>query len=73
MSDEVKPACDLCGDVGILHLHALCHPSAPLRAELDGPAGTLKLYCYDRDCNRLVATFNISGVTAARQNRWGKS
>lgn len=47
------PKCDLCDDVGKLHLRGKCHPTAPLRAEFD--KGILSLYCYVPECNRLVA------------------
>lgn len=50
-----EPKCDLCGDTGELHLRGKCHPTAPLRAELED--GVLSLYCYIPECNRLVAQF----------------
>ena len=51
--------CELCqdGKDAMLFLHAICHPTAPLRAQLDGT--TLTLYCYVPTCNRLVATFEV--------------
>ena len=52
---KAQPSCDLClcGDAGLLDLHARCHPRAPLRAETEN--GMLSLYCYVPECNRLVA------------------
>ena len=51
--------CEFCSDSDgqpeVLYLHARCHPSAPLRAELEN--GTLALFCYIPECNRLVAQF----------------
>lgn len=49
--------CDLCGDVGVLHLHSRCHPSAPLRVEIEGDR--LSLFCYLPECGRLVASFRV--------------
>lgn len=44
--------CDLCENEA-MHIHSVCHITAPLRAEIEG--NELRLYCYD--CNRHVATF----------------
>lgn len=53
-----KLGCDLCGDnTPPIHLHAKCHLTAPLRAEID--KGMLTLYCYLPECNRVVARFKI--------------
>ncbi len=57
MTEENPAGCELCGDFPV-HLHARCHPSAPLRAEMNRE-GELALYCYLPDCNRLVATFAV--------------
>jgi hypothetical protein len=60
MSKDVKPelACDLCGDTGPLRVGSRCHPTAPLRAVLDGHQLTLR--CYIPTCDRLVATFLLA-------------
>lgn len=51
--------CNLCGDNSQpLHLHAICHMTAPLRAELED--GVLTLYCYIPECNRVVARFRLA-------------
>lgn len=51
--------CGLCGDNSQpLHLHASCHMTAPLRAELEN--GVLTLFCYRPDCNRVVARFILA-------------
>lgn len=52
-------SCEFCGDadVTLLHLHARCHPTAPLRATLEGDL--LTLFCYLPDCGREVAAFRI--------------
>jgi hypothetical protein len=56
--------CELCGNQPeILHLHARCHLTAPLRAELED--NTLSLFCYLPECNRKVASFKLT--TAPRQ------
>jgi hypothetical protein len=49
--------CEMCGDQGPLLLHARCHMTAPLKAELDGD--TLILRCYLPSCNREVTRFKI--------------
>lgn len=53
MSDK---KCDLC-DNPAMHIHAKCHITAPLRAEIDGTK--LTLYCYVPECGRKVAQFEI--------------
>ncbi len=58
MTNPTEPGCDLCGDTGVLHLGARCHPTAPLRAELH--KDVLTLYCYVPECSRTVAKFKIS-------------
>ena len=45
--------CDLCGDFPV-HLRARCHPTAPLRMEMD-ERGKVSVYCYVPECNRFVA------------------
>ncbi len=56
-----KLGCDLCGDnTGPLHLHAKCHMTAPLRAELDG--GVLTLYCYVPTCDRVVTRMRVTSI-----------
>ena len=60
MDNSSKPqinGCELCGDFPI-HLHARCHPSSPLRAQMNRE-GELELFCYLPDCNRHVATFKV--------------
>ena len=65
------PGCDLCGDnVGPQHLHARCHLTAPLRAELED--GVLTLYCYVPTCNRVVARMRVSGIVAPATSRGGR-
>ena len=73
----IAPArsCDLCADNpqltasvrqlgdGTMHLHARCHATAPLRLELEGEL--LRAYCYVPSCNRLVASFTVSGIMLA--------
>lgn len=59
--------CDLCGDnAAPQHLHARCHLTAPLRAELE--AGVLTLYCYHPACNRVVTRMPV----AVRDHRQAK-
>jgi hypothetical protein len=58
--------CELCGDQPeILHLHARCHLTAPLRAELEGD--TITLFCYLPECNRKVAAFKLANNAALAQ------
>ncbi len=52
--------CELCGDWPVF-LHARCHPTAPLRAELT-PERELVLYCYLPDCNREVARLQLAAA-----------
>ncbi len=54
MSDEPIPddGCELCGDFPT-HLHARCHPTAPLRIELHED-NLLVMYCFVPTCNREV-------------------
>jgi hypothetical protein len=59
----VANGCELCGDQPeILHLHARCHLTAPLRAELDGE--TLTLFCYLPECSRKVASFKLAAAAS---------
>lgn len=60
MNRILASGCDLCGDNSqpLLHLHASCHMTAPLRAELED--GVLTLYCYRPECNRVVAKFKLA-------------
>jgi hypothetical protein len=53
MADELRAACELCGDTGRLDLSSRCHPTAPLRAVIDN--GRLTLRCYVPECDRVVA------------------
>lgn len=63
MSNENNPAgCDLCSNTGPLHLRGRCHPTAPLRAEMDG--AMLTLWCYVPECNRVVAKFAVADLPA---------
>lgn len=56
-----EPTCDLCGDQPeTLHLHARCHLTAPLSAELAG--GVLTLRCYVPDCRRVVARLRVAEI-----------
>lgn len=50
--------CDLCGDQGPLLLHARCHLTAPLAAEINGDV--LILRCYLPECGREVARFKVA-------------
>lgn len=52
--------CDLCSDWPV-HLHGRCHPMAPLRVELTED-GTLSLFCYVPDCNRLITRFKVDSA-----------
>ncbi len=53
--------CDLCGDTsGAVFLHARCHPSAPMRASMEGNVLTLR--CYLPDCDRMVVQFNATVI-----------
>jgi len=55
------PSCELCADVRtIMHLHARCHPAAPLRIELS--ESVLTLYCYVPQCNRRVGAFKVTAI-----------
>lgn len=66
-------SCDLCGDAGTLHLHAICHMSAPLRAEIAGDVLTLR--CYVPECDRVVARMVVAMMlppTCASVSRGGK-
>ncbi len=59
LSPEAHPdGCELCGDFPV-HLHGRCHPTAPLRAEMD-ENGRLSLYCYVPECNRFIADFDVN-------------
>lgn len=66
MSDNIEQpqpegSCSFCGDFSAhLHIHARCHPAAPLRAELS--EGYLTLFCYLPDCNRRVGQFKITEI-----------
>lgn len=52
--------CDLCGDnAAPVFLHARCHLSAPLEAEL-GADNVLTLRCYVPECNRVIAKFRVA-------------
>ena len=58
--DKVKPVavCELCGDAdGQLFLAARCHPTAPLRAVLEGDVLTLR--CYLPECDREVVRLRV--------------
>lgn len=57
---STKLECELCGDTQTLVLVGRCHPTAPLRAEIEN--GVLTLRCYIPDCNRFIARFEISEV-----------
>ncbi len=53
--------CEFCHDspeLSKLHLRARCHPTAPLRVELQ--SGILSLFCYIPSCNRLVARLEVA-------------
>lgn len=53
------PGCDLCGDNrGPFFLHAKCHLTAPLKAEIEN--GVLTLRCYIPECARVVARFVLA-------------
>jgi hypothetical protein len=62
-----NPSCELCGDQGPLLLHARCHLTAPLLAELDGDL--LVLRCYVPGCRREVARFRVD---RARYGKCGR-
>lgn len=51
-------SCDLCADTGPLILRGRCHPTAPLRVDIDNNVLTLR--CYIPDCDRLVAQFKVT-------------
>jgi hypothetical protein len=56
--------CEFCGDNSQpVHLHARCHLTAPLRAELAD--GVLTLYCYIPECNRVVVRVAVSNISLA--------
>lgn len=59
LSETVTPdGCELCGDnKPPFHIHAHCHLTAPLRAELEN--SVLTLFCYLPECNRVVARFKL--------------
>lgn len=65
MADKTRTPqepCALCGDASaLLHIHARCHPAAPLRAEIE-QGSLLALYCYVPECNRFVARFQVKQI-----------
>ena len=50
--------CELCGDWPVV-LAARCHPTAPLRIELEDD-GTLTCFCYVPECRRKVLSIKLT-------------
>lgn len=58
--NEREMSCELCGDTAELHLHGRCHPTAPLRIELN--KGIMSVFCYLPTCNRLIGQFAVTPI-----------
>lgn len=50
--ETVEDGCEFCGDFPV-RLHSKCHPTAPLRIEMD-KENILTAYCYIPECNKKV-------------------
>lgn len=64
MTDPTPRPCEFCETEDAAFLHARCHLTAPLKAELHGHI--LILRCYIPECAREVARFNVNAFDETR-------